>query len=170
MLFLYQGTFSFNAIDNFLIMELKKLHIEASHKTPQIDFDHNTGELVLTGKSIPENAAKVYESLLQWVNVYKNSPKRITNLRLNLEYFNTSSTLWLAKIVQSLSTIKNKSCTLIIHLFFGIDEFETMQADDLKDELHPIIHLVSDSAISVGIKIYGKDSEGNILKESIVLI
>lgn len=151
-------------------MELKKLHIDATPKTPQIDFDHTTGELVLTGRSIPENAAKVYESVLQWVNVYKNSPKRMTNLKLNLEYFNTSSTLWLAKIVQSLSKIKNKSCTLMIHIFIGIEEFENMEGDELKDELHPIIQLIDYTEISVGIKLYGTSEDGKIVKEIMVLI
>ena len=151
-------------------MELKKLHIDATPKTPQIDFDHTTGELVLTGRSIPENAAKVYESVLQWVNVYKNSPKRMTNLKLNLEYFNTSSTLWLAKIVQSLSKIKNKSCTLMIHIFIGIEEFENMQGDELKDELHPIIQLIDYTDISVGIKLYGTSEDGKIVKDIMVLI
>jgi hypothetical protein len=151
-------------------MELKKLHIEPALKTPEIDFDNLTGELVLAGRSIPENAAKVYEEVLNWVKIYKNHPREITNLRINLEYFNTSSSLWLAKIVQALSTIKNSDCTLKIHLFFSIDEFETMQADDLKDELHPIIHLIDNTAISVGIKIYGTSDEGKIIKESMVLI
>jgi hypothetical protein len=151
-------------------VELKKLHIDATPKTPQIDFDHTTGELVLTGRSIPENAAKVYESVLQWVNVYKNSPKRMTNLKLNLEYFNTSSTLWLAKIVQSLSKIKNKSCTLMIHIFIGIEEFENMEGDELKDELHPIIQLIDYTDISVGIKLYGTSEDGKIVKEIMVLI
>lgn len=151
-------------------MELKKLHIEAGNKTPQIDFDHNTGELLLSGRSIPENAAKVYEDLLNWVNLYKVHPKRTTNLRLNLEYFNTSSSLWLAKIVQSLSTIKNRSCTFIIHLYFNIDEYENMLVDGLKDELYPIIHLIDNNEISIGIKIYGTDPSGQILKESMVLL
>ena len=150
-------------------MGLNKLRIEPGTKTPCIDLDHQTGELVFSGRSIPENAARVYESVLEWVNIYCNHPKRITNLRLKLEYFNTSSILWLAKIVQSLSSIKNKSCTLMIHMSFSIDEFETMQADDLKDELNPIMHLIDYTEISVGIKIYGTSDEGKVLKESMVL-
>lgn len=149
-------------------MELQKLHIEATSKTPQIDFDPYTGDLFLKGKSIPENAARVYDSLLKWVNIYKNNPRSKTNLRLELDYFNTSSTLWLAKIVQSLSSINCRSCTLMIHLFFGIEEFDEMLSDDIKDELHPIIHLINDSVINVGIKIYGTSEDGTIIKESMV--
>ena len=48
-------------------MELKNLYIEPTAKTPQIDLNHLTGELILSGKSIPENAAVLYENVLKWV-------------------------------------------------------------------------------------------------------
>ena len=43
-------------------MEIKNLFIEPTPKTPQIDLNHLTGELIFSGKSIPENAAKLYEN------------------------------------------------------------------------------------------------------------
>jgi hypothetical protein len=45
-----------------------------------------------------------------------------------------------------------------------------MEAEDLKDELHPIIHMIGVPTVSLGIKIYGTDDRGEILKESMVLI
>ena len=80
-------------------MELNTLFIEPTAKTPQIDLNPITGELILSGRSIPENAAKVYENILNWITEYAKSPRYTTNLRFNLEYFNTSSSIWLAKIV-----------------------------------------------------------------------
>ena len=38
-------------------VELKNLFIEPTAKTPQVDLNYLTGELILSGKSIPENAA-----------------------------------------------------------------------------------------------------------------
>jgi hypothetical protein len=151
-------------------VELNKLHIESSPKTPQVDFDPSTGELVLEGRSIPENAAKIYENLLNWVNLYKKHPRKRTNFRINLEYFNTASTLWLAKMVQSLSSIKNSNCTLIIHLYFNIEDFETMMDGNLQDEIHPLIHLIDNTEISIGVKIYGTGANGQIIKECMILI
>ena len=89
-------------------MELKKLYIEPGIKTPQIDLNNFTGELILSGKSIPENAALLYEKVLLWVLEYIKNPQPTTNLRINLEYFNTASAIWLAKIVQALSSIEGK--------------------------------------------------------------
>jgi len=151
-------------------LELKKLYIEQGIKTPQIDFNNFSGELILSGKSIPENAAQLYEKVLIWVKEYIKSPKPTTNLRINLEYFNTASVIWISKIVAALSSIEGFDSTLIIHLYFDIEDFDSMDADDLKDELHPIVSMIGNPTISVGIKIYGTDNKGKILKESMVLI
>lgn len=151
-------------------MEHKNLFIEPAPKTPQIDFNNFTGELIISGKSIPENAALLYEKVYLWVNEYIKSPQSTTNLRINLEYFNTASAIWLAKIVATLASIKVDDCTLIIHLYFNIEDYNEMEADDIKDEIHPIINMIGFPTISVGIKIYGTDDKGEVLKESMVLI
>ena len=151
-------------------MELKSLFTEPTVKSPQIDLNQLTGELILSGRSIPENAAELYEGILKWVNEYIKNPRHTTNLRLNLEYFNTSSSIWLAKIVKALCSIKDSEYTLMIHLYFNIEEYDSMQIEDLKDALSPIIDMIGTPTVSLGIKIYGADDAGEILKESIVLI
>ncbi len=151
-------------------MGLKNLFIEPTLKTPQIDLNCVNGELILSGRSIPENAAELYENVLKWIHEYIAVPKHVTNLRLNLEYFNTSSSIWLARIVKALSSIKNKDYTLMIHLYFNIDEYENMDSEDIRDALSPVVDIIGTPAISIGIKIYGTDPNGQILKESMVLI
>jgi hypothetical protein len=149
---------------------IKNILIEASAKTPQIDLNYLNGELILSGRSIPENAAELYDDVLNWVHEYVKNPRQVTNLRLNLEYFNTASSIWLARIVKALSTIKEIENTLFIHLYFNIEEFDSMDSEDIKDALSPIIDIVGTSTMSIGIKIYGTDAQGQILKESMVLI
>jgi hypothetical protein len=151
-------------------VELKSLFIEPTVKTPQIDLNHLTGELILSGRSIPENAAELYENVLKWVLEYIKNPRHTTNLRFNLEYFNTASSIWLAKIIKGLCSIKDSEYTLLIHLYFNIEEFDNMEVEDLKDALSPIIDMIGTPTISIGIKIYGTDDNGEILKESMVLI
>jgi hypothetical protein len=151
-------------------VELKSLFIESGLKTPQIDLNHLTGELIFSGKSIPENAAGLYEHVYKWVLEYIKKPRHTTNLRLNLEYFNTSSSIWLAKIVKSLCSIKVSEYTLLIHLYFDIEDFDNMEVEDLKEALSPIIDMIGTPCLSLGIKIYGTDEKGEVVKESMVLI
>jgi hypothetical protein len=149
---------------------LKELLIESGVKTPQIDLNPFNGELIFSGRSIPENASALYENVLKWVKEYVKNPKTNTNLRLNLEYFNSSSSIWLAKIVKTLCSVKKSSCTLFIHLYFDIEDFDTMHQEDLKDALSPIMDMIGSPSISIGIKIYGTDSKGHIMKDATVLI
>lgn len=151
-------------------MDIKSLYIEPTGKTPQIDLNHLTGELILSGRSIPENAADMYDVVLKWLQVYIQNPRSTTNLRLNLEYFNTASSIWIAKIIKTLCSIQNSEFTLLIHLYFNIEEFDNMDIEDIKDELSPIIDMIGTPTVSLGIKIYGTDDKGEVIKETLVLL
>lgn len=148
---------------------MNNILIEPTDKTPLIDFNHVTGELILSGRSIPENAAKIYEPLLNWTLEYVNNAKTNTNLRLNFEYFNTSTSLWITKIIKALCSIKNQESILLIHYYFNIEDFESM--DDIKDDIIQMTSNVTvNASLSVGYKIYGTDDEGKVIKESTVYI
>ncbi len=144
------------------------MFVEQTDKTPLVDFNHLSGELILSGKSIPINAPRIFEPILDWINEYVKNPRQTTNLRLNLEYFNTASSIWLAKIVKALASINKPECVLFLHVYFSIEDFDDI--DDIKDDLSPIIDVISSTTVSVGLKIYGTDESGKILKESMIFI
>lgn len=150
--------------------DLKNIFIESTSKTPQVDFNCLTGDMILSGRSIPENATELYEPLLKWVIEYTKEPRQTTNLRINLEYFNTASSIWLAKIVKALSRMENNENILFIHLYFNVEEFDNMETEDVRDALSPVVDIISDATISIGVKIYGTDEKGEIIKETMVLI
>lgn len=148
--------------------ELKNLLIEATDKTPLIDLNYLSGELILSGRSIPINAPRIFEPVLEWTNEYVRNPRQTTNLRLNLEYFNTASSIWLAKIIKSLSSIEAPDCILILHVYFPVEDFDNI--DDIKDDLSPIIDVIGNVTVSVGLKIYGTNGDGKVVKESMIFI
>ena len=143
---------------------------EGTKRNPHIDFNSRTGELILAGKSIPENAAKVYEPLLQWIEKYLEAPRPTTNLRLNLEYFNTATSIWLAKIVKSLCGIDKEDHSVFIHLYFDLEDFDDMETDDLKDIVGSLLDNVAEIKVNLAIRTYGIDDKGKILKESTILV
>jgi hypothetical protein len=150
--------------------EIQTIIISSTDKTPDIDFNALSGELILSGRSIPENSAKVYEPLLLWIIEYIKEPRPVTNLRLQLDYYNSASFIWIAKIIKALSTISLKDSLLMIHLYFDIEDFDDMEIDDLKDIVGSLIDNVTNSNISIGIKTYGTDENGKTIKESTILI
>jgi hypothetical protein len=150
--------------------ELEGLYVEGTGKTPKIEFTHLIGELVLEGRSIPENTAKVYEPLVAWITEYVKSPCPTTNLHLKLEYFNSSSLIWIIKIIMALCNIELAGAILYVHLYFEIEDYDA----GITDEVQSIIEVLSDKIhnvkFNVAIKTHGTDSTGKIIKESTILI
>ena len=151
--------------------EIQSLFIEQTQKTPQIDLNQFTGNLIFSGKSIPENAAKVYEPVLNWVTQYVLKARPITNVRLDLEYFNTTSTIWLLKILKVLIRINEPDYVLILHFYLPIDEYDEMNDfDDIKDAFSPIEDILHGTIPSIGIKLYWTDDKGVIVKDVLVFL
>ena len=150
---------------------MNELIIEQTPKTPQIDLNQLTGDLLFYGRSIPENATKLYEPVLNWVAEYILQANPTTNLRLDLEYFNTASSIYLAKMLKVLNRIKIPEYVLIIHLYFPVEEFnELNEFEDISDAFSPITDIFHDATTSIGIKLYAKDDRGEIIKTRLVFI
>jgi hypothetical protein len=149
-------------------MELQNLIIGPTGKTPQIDLNQSTGELIFSGRSIPENAAKFYEPAFNWVNKYIINPEPITNCKFNLEYYNTSSSLWIAKILKALIHINNPDCVLVIHIYIPLEDYLEIEGfGDLKDAFFPLTEILQGAIPKIGIRLYGTDEKGVIIKETL---
>jgi hypothetical protein len=151
--------------------ELQSLIIEPTSKTPHIDLNEMTGDLIISGRSIPENAVKVYEPVFNWISKYALNARPTTNLRLNLEYFNTASSLWLAKILKTLIRINEPDFVLIIHIYLPLEEYDEMkELEDIKEAFAPISDIFMDAIPSVGIKVYGTTDAGEVIKDTLIFI
>jgi hypothetical protein len=151
--------------------EFTNLFVEQTSKTPQVDLNQYNGELILYGKSIPENAAKVYEPVLNWITQYIQNPRQTTNFRVNLEYFNTSSSIWIVKILKTLVQIKNPDYVVILHIYIPLEDFEDMeQSGDIKEAFSPVTDILSDTIVSIGIKVYALVENEKIVKEKLIFI
>jgi hypothetical protein len=150
--------------------ELKGIYVEGTKRTPKIEFTHLTGELVLDGRSIPENAAKVYEPLLAWISEYVKSPCATTNLHLKLEYFNSSSLVWITKIFISLCNIELSSAILYVHLYFEIEDYDDGITDELRDIIDVFAEKIHDAKVNIAFKTHGTGKDGKVVKESTILI
>lgn len=70
---------------------MQALYIEATDKTPSINFDPSKGHFEIKGKSIPNDAEAFYAPVLEWMEAYIKTPGAKTHFELNLEYFNITS-------------------------------------------------------------------------------
>ena len=70
---------------------MKVLRRESSPETPLINFNPENGLMELKGRSIPYDSDDFWMPILSWFESYAVSPKEETVFKINLEYFNISS-------------------------------------------------------------------------------
>lgn len=110
---------------------MEKFTLEAGNKTPYINFQPD-GNLALSGKSIPENSAEFYQPVYEWLDKYATEPNNKTQIKIQLEYFNTSSSKCLLDIFRRLEALNKsgKSEVKVTWLYEEEDEDMAEAGDD----------------------------------------
>lgn len=108
---------------------MERINIEATPKTPLVNFDPDKGHIELRGRSIPENSLEFYKGLLDWLDEYGNAPQPVTNVEVQLEYFNTSSSKCILDVFKALEGIHKKGKTeMTIHWYYEEDDEDMLEA------------------------------------------
>ena len=110
---------------------MEKLNIKGEKKTPAVTLDPQKQELFFEGRSIPEDTVKFYEPILKWLEEYTSeSRKEETNLHVNLEYFNTSTSRYLFGIFKTLETYHLDGNPVTIHWYYEKDDYEMLESGE----------------------------------------
>ena len=105
------------------------LHIAATAKTPEIAFDAEANRLMLSGRSIPENAVEFYRPLLDWAQGVSDETSMV--VQIQLEYFNTSSSKCLLDLFKRLEV----SSSLEVLWYFDSDDEDMLEAGEDCDHI-----------------------------------
>jgi len=107
------------------------LSIDISPKTPLVKFNAQEGKLEFRGRSIPENSIEFYTPIFDWIDKYSIQPKSETNINIQLEYFNTSSSKCLLDIFKKLQNLhtSNKS-KVTVTWFYEEDDEDMLEAGE----------------------------------------
>ena len=106
---------------------MEDLKHEGTAKTPLVEFSCN-GELLLKGRSIPENSIEFYKPLIEWLESYSESPNSTTVLSVQLEYFNTSSSKCILDVFKKLESVSGSEITVKWH--YEEDDEDMLEAGE----------------------------------------
>lgn len=84
---------------------MDRIQIEATKSSPKIDFNPQTGILLIEGESYMENAFKFYKPLFDWINEFFELGTQIIQVDFRLSYLNTSSTKCVMDIIFQLEQV-----------------------------------------------------------------
>lgn len=106
---------------------MDNLTIEGSAKTPTVEFKAS-GELLIKGRSIPENSIEFYKPLIDWIGNYGGTPQGTTEVNIQLEYFNTSSSKCILDVFKKLETLSGTEVK--INWYYEEDDEDMLEAGE----------------------------------------
>jgi hypothetical protein len=71
--------------------------VAETRTTPFVKIEH--GEIIIKGRSIPEDSFEFYDPVLEACNKYAKKPARHTDVNIHLEYVNSGSKKFLTNIL-----------------------------------------------------------------------
>ncbi|MCG8575125.1 MAG: DUF1987 domain-containing protein [Flavobacteriales bacterium] len=102
---------------------MEALRIPSGPKTPEILFDPINEIFEIKGKSVPDDAEAFYEEVLHWFEDYVANPNEKTILKIDLEYFNISSSKRLLFLLYKLNELKTKDLNVrVVWRYNELDE------------------------------------------------
>lgn len=109
--------------------------IQGTPKTPTVNFNGTSGILLLKGRSIPENSVEFYRKMIEWIDVYADNPKNRTEVNIQLEYFNTSSSKCILDVFKKLESISGKGKEIVINWHYEEDDEDMLEAGEDYDAI-----------------------------------
>ena len=109
---------------------MDNLEMPAGPKTPRILLN-SSGNLEIRGKSIPENSVEFYRPVFEWLDNYSSTPNTSTQVLVELEYFNTSSSKCILDIFRKLETLhKSGKSKVAISWMYDEDDEDMMETGE----------------------------------------
>ena len=109
---------------------MEAITFEGTAKTPTIKFDAANGVFEIKGRSIPENSIEFYKPLVDWLDEYAKGPLDLTQVNVQLEYFNTSSSKCILDVFKKLENIHKGKSEVIINWYYEEDDEDMLEAGE----------------------------------------
>lgn len=118
---------------------MDNLKIEPTKSTPLIQFDYDSNQLLIKGKSYPENTYNYYEPVLKWLEQYLLEGRSGTVFKFEIEYYNSGSSKIFFDIFAMIEEqIENCKDFNILWLYEEEDEIIQEAGEDLASDFKKI--------------------------------
>lgn len=109
---------------------MEPIIIDGTTKTPAVKLDAENGILEIKGRSIPENSIEFYKPIVDWLEDYAKKPVKRTQVNIQLEYFNTSSSKCILDVLKKLESIYKAKNEVIINWYYEEDDEDMLEAGE----------------------------------------
>ena len=117
---------------------MEALKRDQTEDTPYISFDPESNVFEISGRSLPEDASKFYDSVHEWLNNYVSDPNDTTELSMKLDYFNSASARKIVEVLFILEKIQEVNKEVKVLWYYNEDD-EVMEARG--EEIKSVVEL-----------------------------
>lgn len=96
----------------------KNLSLAPTMSTPAVTAEWETGVLVMTGESYPENTYEIFDNIIGWVEEFLHSGSQPLKIELRLNYLNTSSIRAMIDIFDRLQNAADQGKEIAVSWFY----------------------------------------------------
>ena len=96
---------------------MEKLKLAATKNTPEVLLNPD-GIIVIRGRSIHENVAEFFAPVEEWVSKYIEEPADVTQVEMNLEYFNSASAKVFIHLLHTVTYVALKDKKFVFNWYY----------------------------------------------------
>jgi len=114
---------------------MDNLFIEPTDDQPKVEFFHDTGEFIISGKSLPEDVSSFYKPVMEWLQKYSLQPNLVTELTFKLTYFNTASSKVILDMLMIMEKIQDSKKQVTVNWYYPVYDEDMKEAGEEYSEM-----------------------------------
>lgn len=111
---------------------MNDIQLQGTAKTPSVICTLAPFNIVLSGRSIPENSIEFYRPIMDWVDAHCTKDGARLDIKIRLEYFNTSSSKCLMDL---LKLVEKSPCAAEVHWYYEEEDEDMLEAGEDYDAI-----------------------------------
>jgi len=117
-------------IEDWNTANMEKIVIEPTNETPKVILDKENSVFEFSGNSLPEDVVTFFSPILSWFDEYAKTPNETTKIIFNLEYYNTSSSKMILKLLEKFRDIHRSGYSIEVHWHYMEDDEDMIEAGE----------------------------------------
>ena len=109
---------------------MESIILEPTTETPKVVLDKEKSIFEFAGNSLPEDVTSFYNPIMEWIDDYMANPNQKTELDLSFDYYNTSSSKMILKILEKFREIHRKGYTVVVNWHYMEDDEDMVEAGE----------------------------------------
>ncbi len=109
---------------------MERIEIEPTMETPKVLLDKDNSIIEFSGNSLPEDVNSFFVPVLEWIDKYIESPNEKTEVNMRFDYYNTSSSKMILRILEKFRELHKKGYSVVINWHYMEDDEDMIEAGE----------------------------------------